>query len=120
MVHRSPRGGGGLLRPAVAAQYDVVRAKNRALVNVSVLGPEDQPARCDVDGSATNLLGQRQVLNFREVAEGPAVYYLAELTHDNEEVIRFDINIGACGSGTMNVKFQQKLYHEHADAGRSR
>lgn len=108
------------LRPQVATQYAVVRAKNRSLINVSVLNKTGQATRCEVTGWAGNLLGQRLDLKFREVAEASAVYYLAEIEHANEEVLRFHITASVAGHQEMLVEFQQKLYWEDADASGAR
>ena len=108
------------LQPQIAAQYGITRAKDRALVNVSVIGQAGDATRCKVAGSASNLLGQRLELEFREVTEGDAVYYLAELKHDNEEVLRFRITARVPGEREMRLEFQQKLYWEDADASGAR
>jgi len=108
------------LRPHIATQYDVVRAKNRSLINISVLDKTGQAARGTVTGWASNLLGQQTNLAFREVAEAGAVYYLAEIEHENEDILRFHITATVDGSPKMLVEFQQKLYWEDADASGAR
>lgn len=107
------------LRPQIAQQYAVTRAGNRSLVNISVLDQADKATRGEVRGSIVNLLGQRRNLAFREVAEADAVYYLAEIEHANEEVLRFHISVTVDGRELL-IEFQQKLYWEDADAGGSR
>jgi len=102
----------GFLKPDVAARYHIVRGRDRAFVNVSVLDPDGQPSKVNVSGHSTNLLGQRQTLAFREVSEGSAVYYLAEIKHSNEEVVRFKISVSGATSREMLLEFQQKLYWE--------
>jgi hypothetical protein len=49
---------------------------------------------------------------FREATEGVAVYYLAEIKHSNEEVLRFKITIAPPDDREMLLEFQQKLYWE--------
>jgi hypothetical protein len=73
---------------------------------------EDRPTQVVITGYSTNLLGQQQVLAFREVAEGSAVYYLADFKHSNEEVLRFKITVAPPGERNMALEFQQKLYWE--------
>ncbi len=104
------------LRPQIAQRYDLVRAANRALVNVSLLDGAGTPARANVQGRAMNLLGQTQTLAFRQVEELPAVYYLAELEHSNEETMRFTITLTPQDGKPMLLEFQQKLYWEDSDA----
>ena len=55
------------LRPNIAAQYELPRGKNRALVNVSVL-ENGQPVKALVRGTSRNLLEQQQTLAFRKFA----------------------------------------------------
>jgi len=105
------------LRPQIATNYNLVRAKDRSLVNVSVVATSGKGTRARLQGSASNLLGQRFGLEFREVTEGSAIYYLAELEHTNEEVLRFRISVSVAGEPDMLMEFQQKLYWEDADAG---
>lgn len=108
------------LRPQVAAAYEIVRARDRSLINVSVLDGTASPARVAVTGSATNLLGQQIQLRFREVLDGPAVYYLAQIEHSDEEVMRFRIVVNTDDAREMVVQFQQKLYWEDRRAGSDR
>ncbi|MDH3644592.1 MAG: DUF4426 domain-containing protein [Gammaproteobacteria bacterium] len=98
------------LKPDVAAGYDIVRGRDRAFVNISVLSPDGLPSKVNVSGHSTNLLGQRQTLAFREVSEGSAVYYLAEIKHSDEEVVRFKITVSGATRREMLLEFQQKLY----------
>ena len=97
----------GFLKPDVAARYGIVRGRDRAFVNVSVLDAEGIPAKVVISGHSTNLLGQQQELAFREATEGTAVYYLAELKHSNQEVLRFKISVIPTGGQKMLVEFQQ-------------
>jgi len=102
----------GFLKPDVAARYSIVRGRDRAFVNVSVLDAQGVPAEVGISGHSTNLLGQQQELAFRKASEGTAVYYLAELKHSNQEVLRFKINVIPPGGQKMLLEFQQKLYWE--------
>ena len=101
------------LTPAVAERYNVVRARDRALVNLSIIDVADGKARsASVTGTATNLLSQAQALNFVESREGDAIYYLAQLTHDNQDLLRFEIHIHPNQRREQVLKFQQKLHWE--------
>ena len=99
----------GFLKPAIAAQYEITRGRDRALVNISVLAPSGVPQQVSIEGTVKNLLGQLQPLVFREVTEGEAVYYLAAVKHTHEEVLRFDISLSAPEAPPMRLEFQQKL-----------
>lgn len=98
------------LTPAIANNYGITRAKNVGIVNISVLDQDGNGAPATVSGHATNLLGQMSQLDFREVREGPAVYYLAEIRHTDQEVVRFSFAITPPGAATFDLKFQKKLY----------
>ena len=99
------------LRPNIAAQYDLPRGKNRALVNVSIL-ESGYAVKATVEGKSRNLLEQQQILDFREVDEGNAVYYLALITHADEENHRVEITVGLPNGKTQDIKFLQKMYWE--------
>ena len=61
------------LESEIAAQYDVARARNRALINVSILDANKEAVTGSVSGSSSNLLGQTQYFEFRQVREGDAI-----------------------------------------------
>ena len=108
------------LRAEIAERYGFVRGRDKALVNVSVFDGE-RSVTVPMTGSVKNLLGQSQTLDFREVREGEAVYYLAMLTYQDRDTLRFEITADLPGYGSAVVKFQQTLYWEverrsaHAD-----
>jgi hypothetical protein len=102
----------GFLKPGIAAGYDIVRGRDRAFVNVTILDDQGSPTKVAILGHATNLLGQRTELIFRQIAETGAVYFVADLKHSDEETLRFEIHITPPDGGDINLKFQQKLYWE--------
>ncbi|EVU14273.1 hypothetical protein D046_5262 [Vibrio parahaemolyticus V-223/04] len=65
-----------------------------------------------VGGHAKNLIGQTQKLTFREIKEGEAIYYLAELPITHEETFTFDIDVKAGNKGSGKLKFTQKFFVE--------
>ena len=99
------------LRAEVAERYDVVRGRDKAVVNVSILDGERSVA-LPVTGTVKNLLGQLQPLDFREVKEGEAVYYLAMLTYQDRDTLRFEITADLPGYGPAILQFQETLYWE--------
>lgn len=98
------------LQPKIAEQYGLPRGRDRALVNVSVLGPDGKPIAATVTGRSENLLGQRQVLDFIEVKEDYAVYYLALLTHADEEHHRIALDVTLGNGERGEIRFTQKMY----------
>ena len=101
------------LETDVATQYNVTRAKNRALINVAVLNSENSAVTATISGDSSNLLGQKQELNFRKVQEGDAIYYLAELLHSDEDVQRLKIQVQLANGRQDQIKFNQKMYWSH-------
>ncbi|WP_020210683.1 DUF4426 domain-containing protein [Gilvimarinus chinensis] len=101
--------------PAVAEIYQINRARNQVLVNISVTETKgDQtslglPAK--VTGTAKNLIQQLQTLDFKTISEGDATYYIAPLRHTNEEVYNFAIEVTPEGTARpLEVTFSRKLY----------
>lgn len=99
-----------MLSAEVAASYRITRGRDRALLNVTILDASAMPVQAEVSGVVRDLLGQPSDLPFREVLEGGAVYYLAEIRHEDQEVLRFTIDVGTPDGGTHQVAFQQKMY----------
>lgn len=99
----------------VAAAYQVNRAKNRALVNVSVTR-ETQAGHslglpATITGTATNMIQQQRKLDFRTIDEGNATYYLADLRHTNEEIMNFAVQVQVEEqSQPFTVRFTRTLH----------
>ena len=100
------------LNAKIATQYNLPRGKDRALINVSVLH-RDQPVTAEVAGDTRNLLEQLQQLEFTEVREQTAVYYLAIMRHADEEHHRLRLNVTLPNGETKSISFQQKMYWQH-------
>ena len=99
-----------VLTPEIAQQYKIQRSKYNAVINISVLNSADQKAQqVSISGIAKDLQGRQTELEFSEVIEGDAVYYLAQLSFRNEQRFSFNINI-AQGNSTQNLRFDQIFY----------
>mgnify|MGYP005711639843 CR=1 FL=1 len=100
-----------LLIPAdVARQHGIVRSSNRIVVNVTVLN-NNHPTRARVSGSGTNLLGQRATLDFAEVREQDAIYYLASLVTNEKDTVRFELTVTPDGAETtQTLRFERTYY----------
>ena len=101
-----------LIPADIAKNYDITRSKINALINISVLDntKDGKPAKhVGISGVAKNLLGHTKDLEFVEVVEGDAIYYLAQLRFTNEEQLTFTIDILDKGKPHTLV-FKQKLY----------
>ena len=100
------------LQPNVAKHYGLERSKYSGVINISVLDSRhtDKPAQqVEIVGQARNLLGNTVSLDFKEVVEGDAVYYIAPIKFTNEEIYRFNIDLKQ-GRQQHTLKFQQKFY----------
>jgi hypothetical protein len=99
-----------LIDPAIAQSYQLERSKFQGLVNISVLKTTDQTAQqVKISGVAKNLLGQQKDLVFREVVEGKAIYYLAQLPYRNEERVTFTLQIQQ-GQLNQQLQFHHTFY----------
>lgn len=101
------------IQPHIAKSYNLVRSNQQAIVNISVLKQSTsqhmKAQQVSVSGTAKNLLGTTKKLTFKEVKEGDAIYYLAQLDYHNEEIYRFEITLTQ-GAQSQVLKFQQKFY----------
>lgn len=100
------------LTAEIARTYGIQRSQYQGLVNISVLDKDSHEAQSvSVMGDATNLLGTKKSLTFKEVKEGDAIYYLAVLPFRDQEQYRFNIDIRH-GNEQQTLKFKHKFYSE--------
>lgn len=105
------------LTPAIAEAYKLVRGKDRALVNISLVKTENGATSLGLpavlSGNSKNLMQQKQALKFIEIKEGEATYYLAPFVFNNEDVLHFTIDVSAEESARpMSFTFSRTLYTE--------
>ena len=85
------------ISPEVAKQHNLPRASNRFLINISILkkvmNTTGKPTNAKVTGHASNLTGQLKQLEFKEITEGNAIYYLADTKISDGEFLKFDVKI---------------------------
>lgn len=85
--------------PEVARRHGITRSGARGLINVSVqrkgdLGIVDaKPVAADVTAAVTNLNGQRQDVNLREVRDGDAIYYLGTFRGSDGDTYRIELSM---------------------------
>ncbi|GAA5524294.1 hypothetical protein Maes01_00849 [Microbulbifer aestuariivivens] len=99
------------LKPEIAQQYQLVRADDRAYVNISVVekGAGKLGLASEISGTATNLIQQSRPLDFREIRDGEAVYYLAPLRFEDEEVLTFKIDLKLPNGRSEQLTFRRQL-----------
>lgn len=100
------------LKPEIAARYGIVRGRDRALLNISVLGDDGLPVAVNIGGTVRNLLEQTTALDFRRVEEGTAIYYLAEVRHTDRETLRFAIDIVPPDGSQQRLQFMQQMFQD--------
>lgn len=104
------------LTPQVAAAYGVVRGKDKALINIAIRenlpGGKDKAKRAIVSGNSFDLI-HRKELAFEEIVEQDSVYYIAELSFLDKELLAFTIKIQPDPNISPYIlKFSKTLYHE--------
>ena len=100
------------LKPEIAAKHGIVRGADRALLNISVIGDDGKPVVATLSGRVRNLLEQDTPLEFQEVREGDAVYYLAQIRHTDREILRFYVDIRPPDGTVQRLEFQQQMYQD--------
>jgi hypothetical protein len=98
------------LAPEVAQRYGIERASNRAIVNLSVIGPDGIPRDATVTGEVKNLLGQRSSLSFERTADGDAIYFIAPVVFTDQDVLSFTIDVSVTGGPSGAVSFQERMW----------
>ncbi len=105
------------LTPEVAELYGFTRSGSRALINISLVHRSEDgdslglPA--SVEGAAQNLIMQSTPLNFTEIHDGDAVYYMAGFRFNNEEPLHFTIEVDHSGTASPHeVTFTKTLYRD--------
>lgn len=102
------------LTPEIAKAYSLTRRNNRLVVNISVQkkeGVSTTSAKASVKGFASNLTGQVKQLEFKEVLDGDAIYYLAESKVSNRETLKFDIKVIPEGETIQGqINFSQQFF----------
>jgi hypothetical protein len=103
-----------MVTPEVAQTYGFTRARNRALLNVSVIDKvTKQSLPAVVTGTRTNIVGQRLPLEFLQIKEQNAIYYIAQLRFTEEEMWRFELNIQPdLNADAIPLKFSQMFFLE--------
>jgi hypothetical protein len=100
------------LPPEVARSYNILRSKNRAMLNVSVLETSTgKPVTATVTVKTVNLTGQLKNVVMRKIQEQEAIYYIGETPVANQETLIFDISVSPEGaSEASNIRFKRQFY----------
>lgn len=100
------------LPPEVARAYDILRSKNRAMLNVAILEADSgKPVTAEVTVKTVNLTGQMKNVVMRKIQEQEAIYYIGETSVANQETLIFDISVTPEGSSEAStVRFKRQFY----------
>jgi hypothetical protein len=104
------------VEPDTAAAYDLVRARDRAFVNIAVrerlADGGDRAVSAKIEGRSWDFY-QNTYLEFREIREGGAIYYIADFEFNDKEVRFFNLRLLPEGaSRSQQLKFHQQIYEE--------
>ena len=102
-----------LLESKIANTYGIKRSSYNAFVNIAILDTliEGNPAVTGkLTGHATNLTGKITQLTFKEIKEGDAIYYIAQLPYRHKE--QFTIQVRSVNRDGLNshLKFTEQFY----------
>lgn len=102
------------LSPEIAAQYGIVRSARNAFINISVLKDDASigtPVVASISGEKANFIGQSETLEFIEVREGNAIYYIGQFEFSNAENLRFTLSIQPENTGpAYTLSWTAQLY----------
>lgn len=96
----------------IAQAYNIIRSKNRAMLNVSVLeAGTNKAVTADVTVKTVNLTGQLKNITMRKIEEQDAIYYIGETPVANRETLIFDISVRPAGAEAFSdMRFQRQFY----------
>ena len=100
--------------PKVAASYQITRGKDKAFLNLAVrehVGDRSEGRPMQLKGRSWDLLGRSGELEFQEIREGQAIYYIAQFEFSNEEWRHFEIFFRPEGATeTYTFKHKHQMY----------
>jgi hypothetical protein len=96
------------LTPDIANAAELTRSKNQGVINISVL-KDGKPLMAQVSGTIKDLTSQSVKLNFRQITEQGAIYYIAQYPVDQQETRTFNIQVQT-GDKINTINFNQELF----------
>lgn len=106
------------LNPDTAEAYGIVRSKSLGYLSISILKKQADgslPTAIDgsISGNLRNLIGQKRNIEFQEIKEANAVYYISTFRFDDEDLYYVTLKVSPSDtSQEFTVKFNQKFYEE--------
>ncbi|QKV66824.1 DUF4426 domain-containing protein [Pseudomonas sp. 43A] len=96
------------LQPDIAKAAELIRSKNQGVINVSVI-KDGKPLVANVTGTVKDLTSQSVPLNFKQVTEQGAIYYIAQYPVPQQETRTFEIKVQN-GDKVNTINFNQELF----------
>lgn len=100
------------LPEAIAKRYQLSRAANRGMLQVTVrstAGGGDRAIAAVVAGTAQSLGGQPRTLRFREHTDGDGPLYIAEFALTRPDTWRYTLDVSAEGLPSQQIVFQRDV-----------
>lgn len=106
-----------MLQPEVAKANDLMRSRQRAVMNIAVQRKMPDGSRkavmAQLKGYTGALGGSERPLDFKMVSEGDAIYYLAEFLIGNGEKLNFDIVVQPTPQASpIKISFTQEFFQD--------
>ncbi len=103
-----------MIPPEVARVHNLLRAKDRVYVNIALVKKTGgNGIAATISGQHRNLIQQKFELEFIEIKEPTATYYLAPIRFNNEEILHIDIQVETLDkTDTAKFTITKKLYRE--------
>ena len=96
------------LQPDIAKAAELIRSKNQGVINVSVI-KDGKTLVANVTGTVKDLTSQSVPLNFKQVTEQGAIYYIAQYPVPQQETRTFEIKVQN-GDKINTINFNQELF----------
>lgn len=104
------------ISPEIAQHYNIVRSKNTAMMNIAVLKKQDDGSYRNVTALVTgehNDLVRKEPLNFTQVREEHAIYYLATFTIHHKIDVYFTVNVQPDpNKPAFKLQWSKRLYRD--------
>jgi hypothetical protein len=102
------------ISPEIAETYGIVRAPRNAFLNISVIkntSASGTPVTASISGEKANFLSQNSDIDFIEVREGDAIYYIGQFEFSNAENLRFNLEVQPENTGPVySLTWTTQLY----------
>ncbi|WP_336356898.1 DUF4426 domain-containing protein [Pseudomonas granadensis] len=96
------------LQPDIARAAELIRSKHQGVINVAVI-KDGKPLIASVTGTVKDLTSASVPLNFRQVTEQGAIYYIAQYPVPQQETRTFEIKVQN-GDKINTLNFNQELF----------